>query len=186
MYVRVDCFTASKHGFDVTRANLEDPMHQIANTVEGKLRLMFDLGTKKLTPLRRRLEIKLNRFPELKPVDVDGYDYIYDHIYTVYLCGYDVCLGNFWILLPLGTPHLLGRSEYTTSLLSSSYPHVTFDNSQYICMCRFIMSSDEHEDAVPMLQHFGLQVLPLPPVCRRPRGILVLYLWCTAKTARSI
>ena len=68
-YHGMDVFT--KIGIDVTRCNLEDPMHLIGNNVEHIFGLGMDSGANKFTLKRRTCEVKLDRFPELDVMPVE-------------------------------------------------------------------------------------------------------------------
>ena len=79
-YLGLDVF--SKIGMDVTRQNLEDPMHLVANNVQNMFNLAMNIGTGVFSKKRRRCEVERGRFPELAVMrDVDRYVYIYIYIY---------------------------------------------------------------------------------------------------------
>ena len=65
MYM-LDCFSGSDCGWNAARQNLEDPMHQVANSVGAMYCLALDIGTFKFSMKRRQVEVDLDRFPELE------------------------------------------------------------------------------------------------------------------------
>ena len=69
-YLGTDVFT--KIGLDVTRINLEDPMHMVANNVQHVFNLIFNVGDQVFTEKRRKCELQRDRFPELAAIE-DGY-----------------------------------------------------------------------------------------------------------------
>ena len=73
-YHGTDVFT--KIGIDVTRVNLEDPMHLVGNNVHNAFSLVVDDGPEEFTQKRRRCEVKLERFPELDLLPIEG-RYVY-------------------------------------------------------------------------------------------------------------
>ena len=75
MYM-LDCFSGSLCGWNAARQNLEDPMHQVANSVGAMYCLALDIGTFKFNMKRRMVEVELDRFPDLDVqtyTDEEGY-----------------------------------------------------------------------------------------------------------------
>ena len=72
-YHGLDAFTRSRAGMDVTRQNLEDPMHIVTNNVHHVLSLVLDVGPEAFTMKKRMCEVKLQRFPELAPRKLGRY-----------------------------------------------------------------------------------------------------------------
>ena len=60
----------------MTRANLEDPMHQVGNNVHHVWSLAMNVGPEEFTRKRRLCEVKLERFPELDFFRVDDDRYV--------------------------------------------------------------------------------------------------------------
>ena len=78
-YLGEDVFTAI--GMDVTRQNLEDPMHVVANNVGNAFNLAMNIGTGVFSLKRRRCEVERDRFPELAMIRIRGLDG-YVHVYV--------------------------------------------------------------------------------------------------------
>lgn len=69
---------------DVGRQNVEDPMHQIANTAKAIYFLALNIRAGEFTPKKRNAEVILERFPELAEFTMteekkDGYDTSHGH-----------------------------------------------------------------------------------------------------------
>ena len=69
-YHGTDVFT--EIGIDVTRVNLEDPMHMVGNNVHHVFSLAMNDGPEAFSKKRRRCEVKLERFPELDLMPIEG------------------------------------------------------------------------------------------------------------------
>ena len=71
-YLGMDVFT--EYGMDMTRCNLEDPMHMVANNVKHVFHLIMNNGDEEFTRKRRQCEVSRGRFPSLAPIG-EGYLY---------------------------------------------------------------------------------------------------------------
>ena len=77
-YHGLDVFTDI--GMDVTRQNLEDPMHIVANNMQNAFNLVMNNGNEIFTRKRRRCEVQRERFPELAVV-CEGYVHMHIYVY---------------------------------------------------------------------------------------------------------